>query len=263
MQLSNEKILLPIEACYIKKLGRVTIANILSDELGISIDAAESYLNGNELRTTVDAIRLLALSYLGISVYFTTLATITDAHLSIPRLFDAFQILEEHNCLELSLSSLVLPLTTEIVMTYLVYTSCWIFKKIEDPITVRVKVGLWHPDMCGILANKRKAYEEIVYCNGEPIYGANIGGVRPSCLDVWTNHLEEKYFNKWRKALRIIKARRFRDVNAAIPWMIKCPLGLNYEYTKLVKDHSLNEQTVAVYRSTGILPENCYSMSLP
>lgn len=259
MQLSETITLLPIEPAYTKKIGKDTVVSLLMDELQLSFDEATSYVNGSELTKVIEMSSLIRLSMAGIPIYFIAVATIVDCHLKLPRSSDTFQILEENAQLELSLGDFILPLTTELSLIYLGYTTVLLLKKVEEPITIRVKLGLWPPSIRCTPYHKRKAYGEIVYYNGEPVYGPGISGIRPSCLDVWTTHIEEKYFNKWRRALRVIKARRFRDVNAAIPWMPKCPLGLNYEYKKLIQEQLTNEQKAIAYRKTGIFPDIRYS----
>lgn len=259
MQLSGEKILLPIEPYYIKKIGREAISNVLRDTLKISVEEADSYLDGNPLRTAVDQNRFLIITEeLGIPIYFTGSLTLTEPCTPIMRDFDVFKVLDENESLELTVGGWRISLTTELALAYLCYAPCAISKSSAEAITVRVMCGFWTEVMRTLRADQRRMHVQTLYCNGTfdytiPELDPSLF-IRPSCLDVWTTHLEEKYFNMWRKALRVIRARRFRDVNAAIPWMPNGPLATKNEYANLLIDHSVNVIQVAAYRK-GLIPD--------
>lgn len=75
--------------------------------------------------------------------------------------------------------------------------------------------------MCAtMLAHDRIVYKgnEIAYIIGEASGRLPPHCVRPSCLDVWRNWMMERYVDKWRRAVRLRKADRYKDIVNALWW---------------------------------------------
>lgn len=258
MQTYRNITLYPIEPVYLKHVSQKRSIHDILYEF-IEGEVVDRYLNGEAITIVFDLSSFLFyIRSLDCVVRFSFVCYHpVDAFLcACVRYFDAFWIVDCSHAkywnweIEIPTGKWQIP-SYEVISPRKTYYSTIRIVQTENTVVNAICMAEHWPPSKPLYNNKygRIMHEHVLYENGcityvdnpaasfLPYYQNGPSPTRPSCLDVWRNILEAKYFNRWRKSVRVKKAARFRDINLSIMWEPNGPISKINEYSRLLVSH--------------------------
>lgn len=240
----------PIEVCYIKKIDyhadyRV-MAEILENHLNCSFQSTYAFLKGElkELPVPHTEACLQATVFLGAATSFTVKSKLpANFTARLPRHFDTIKVSKAPPCVQVIHRDIQVDIGREICSTYALYGDTSIVNTSTDEIEIEVTASWWpmsirRPvNLPASVCHDGYLYQNLIMCG-------RVEDFR-ECMQVWRKPKMRKYFDRWRKFVRVSRSSRLKDVNDEFHYTSQGPASKVNQYGAVFKsfNHLVTQQS--------------------